>query len=69
MRKAQRVEAALPWRYWRGLSTGDVQEALSVRLGAEAQGLSPVVVSRLKAQWAEDYAAWNQRDLAGEHYV
>ena len=69
VRKAQRVEAALPWLYLRGISTGDMQEALSVLLGAEAKGLSPAVVSRLKAEWAEEYAAWNQRDLSGEHYV
>jgi len=69
VRKAQRVEAALPWLYLRGISTGDMQEALSVLLGEEAKGLSPPVVSRLKAQWASDYAAWNRRDLSGERYV
>ena len=69
VRKAQRVEAALPWLYLRGISTGDMQEALSVLLGAAAKGLSPAVVSRLKAEWAEEYAAWNRRDLSGEHYV
>ena len=69
VRKAQRVEAALPWLYWRGISTGDMQEALSVLLGDEAQGLSPAVVSRLKAEWAEAYAAWNRRDLSDEHSV
>ncbi len=69
MRKAQRVEAALPWLYLRGISTGDMREALSVLLGEEAQGLSPTVVSRLKAEWAETYAAWNRRDLSGECYV
>ena len=69
IRKAQRVEAALPWLYLRGISTGDMQEALSVLLGADAKGLSPAVVSRLKAAWAEEYAAWNRRDLSGERYV
>lgn len=69
VRKAQRVEAALPWLYLRGISTGDMQEALSVLLGVDAKGLSPAVVSRLKAAWAEDYAAWNRRDLSAEHYV
>ena len=69
VRKAQRVEAALPWLYLRGISTGDLQEALSVLLGTEAQGLSPAVVSRLKAEWAEAYAAWNRRDLSDEHSV
>lgn len=69
VRKAKRVEAALPWLYLRGISTGDMQEALSVLLGKEAKGLSPAVVSRLKAQWSEDYLAWNRRDLSNERYV
>jgi transposase-like protein len=69
VRKAKRVEAALPWLYLRGISTGDMQEALSVLVGEEAKGLSPAVVSRLKAQWSEAYSAWNQRDLSAEHYV
>src|SRR5512137_692630 len=69
VRKAQRVEAALPWLYLRGISTGDMQAALSVLLGEDAKGLSPAVVSRLKAEWAEDYAAWNRRNLSGERYV
>lgn len=69
VRKAKRVEAALPWLYLRGISTGDMREALSVLLGEDAKGLSPSVVSRLKAQWSEAYEAWNQRDLSREHYV
>ena len=69
IRKAKRVEAALPWLYLRGISTGDMQAALSVLLGDDAKGLSPAVVSRLKAQWAEDYLAWNRRDLSQERYV
>jgi putative transposase len=69
VRKARRVEAALPWLYLRGISTGDMQEALSVLVGEDAKGLSPSVVSRLKAQWSDAYAAWNQRDLSEEHYV
>jgi putative transposase len=69
VRKARRVEAALPWLYLRGISTGDMQDALSVLLGEEAKGLSPAVVSRLKAQWTEAYSAWSRRDLTGEHYV
>lgn len=69
VRKARRVEAALPWLYLRGISTGDMQEALSVLLGEDAKGLSPAVVSRLKAQWSEDYLAWNRRDLSGERYA
>ena len=69
VRKAQRVEAALPWLYLRGISTGDMQEALSVLLGPATKGLSPAVVSRLKAQWTQDYQAWSQCDLSAERYV
>ena len=69
VRKAKRVEAALPWLYLHGISTGNMQAALSVLLGEDAQGLSPAVVSRLKVQWAEDYLAWNRRDLSKERYV
>ena len=69
VRKAQRVEAALPWLYLRGISTGDMQEALSVLLGPAAKGLSPAVVSRLKAQWTQDYQTWSQCDLSAERYV
>jgi transposase-like protein len=69
VRKAQCVEAAVPWLYLRGISTGDMREALSVLLGEDAKGLSPAVVSRLKAQWSDDYLAWNRRDLSGERYV
>ncbi|MDP3529978.1 IS256 family transposase, partial [Methylicorpusculum sp.] len=69
VRKAQRVAAALPWLYLRGISTGDMQETLSVLVGDEAKGLSPTAVSRLKAQWAEEYQSWNNRDLTKERYV
>ncbi len=53
IRKSPRVSAALPWLYLRGVSTGDMGEALSVLLGEEAKGLSPNVVSRVKVQWSE----------------
>ena len=44
-------------------------EALSVLLGEEAKGLSPNVVSRLKAQWSDEHALWNQRDLSNARWV
>jgi putative transposase len=69
IRKSPRVSAALPWLYLRGVSTGNMSEALSVLLGEEAKGFSPNVVSRLKAQWAEEHALWNQRDLSSSRWV
>jgi transposase-like protein len=69
VRKAKSVAAALPWLYLKGVSTGDMQEALSVLVGEDAKGLSPAVVSRLKAQWTEAYQTWSRRDLSQERYV
>ncbi|OYR25101.1 IS256 family transposase [Brucella grignonensis] len=69
IRKSPRVSAALPWLYLRGVSTGNMSEALSVLLGEQAKGLSPNVVSRLKAQWAEEHLLWNRRDLSGTRWV
>jgi len=69
VRKAKRVEAAIPWLYLHGLSSGEMEKALSVLLGEEAKGLSPAVVSRLKASWSEAYSEWSRRDLSQEHYV
>jgi transposase-like protein len=69
VRKSPRVSAALPWLYLRGVSTGNMSEALSVLLGEQAKGLSPNVVSRLKAQWAEEHLLWNRRDLSDARWV
>jgi putative transposase len=69
VRKSPRVSAALPWLYLRGVSTGDMSEAFSVLLGEQAKGLSPNVVVRLKAQWAEEFEQWNKRDLSASRWV
>jgi putative transposase len=69
VRKSPRVSAALPWLYLKGISTGDMSEALSVLLGEDAKGLSANVVSRLKAQWADEHAGWSRRDLSKSRYV
>lgn len=68
LRRAQSVEAVLPWLYLKGISTGGMQEALAALLGEQAQGLSPATISRLKAKW-EEHQAWSQRDLSGKRYV
>jgi putative transposase len=69
IRKSPCVSTALPWLYLKGISTGDMSEALRVLLGEDARGLSANVVSRLKAQWADEHAAWNRRDLSRDRYV
>jgi transposase-like protein len=69
VRKSPRVSAALPWLYLKGISTGDMGEALRVLLGDDAKGLSANVVSRLKAQWADEHETWSRRDLSRARYV
>lgn len=69
VRRARSIEAALPWLYLHGISTGNMAEALSVLVGPEARGLSPGVVSRLKRVWSSEYLAWQTRRLDHERWV
>ncbi len=69
VRRSARVSAALPWLYLKGISTGDMSEALKVLVGEDAKGLSPNVVSHLKVEWAAEHARWNKRDLSTARYV
>ena len=69
VRKARSVEAALPWLYLKGISSGQMQEALAVLVGPEAKGLSASVVSRLKTRWQAEYAAWCRRRLDQDRWV
>ncbi len=69
VRKARRVEAALPWLYLKGIATGQMQEALEVLVGPEAQGLSASVIGRLKREWEAEYAAWCRRDMRRDRWV
>ncbi len=66
VRKARRVEAALPWLYLKGISTGQMQEALEVLLGPEAKGLSAAVSGRLKRQWEGEHEDWRRQDMCAE---
>lgn len=69
VRRSAQVSAALPWLYLKGISSGDMREALGALLGEDAKGLSPNVVSRLKAQWADEHAKWSKRSLNDQRYV
>jgi transposase-like protein len=68
-RRTRSLDALLPVLYLRGVSTGDFQEALSALLGRDAPNLSPAVVTRLTATWADEYARWQGRDLSTRRYV
>lgn len=69
VRKTQSLEAALPWLYLKGVSSGEMDEALTVLLGPQASGLSASTVSRLKQVWGEDYRQWCQRRLDRDQWV
>jgi len=69
VRRARSVEAVLPWLYLKGVSTGNMQEALGALLGEQAAGLSAPVISRLKASWSKEYEAWRTRELGKERWV
>jgi transposase-like protein len=68
-RRTRSLDALLPVLYLRGISTGDFQEALAALLGKDAPNLSPAVVTRLTASWADEYARWQARDLSARHSV
>lgn len=69
LRKAKSIEELLPWLYLKGISTGDFQEALAVLLGPNAAGLSSTTISRLKADWRDEYDRWQRRDLSARRFV
>lgn len=69
VRKTKSLEAALPWLYLKGISTGEMKEALKVLVGPEAAGLSPSVISRLKQEWAKEYMSWRDESLDKDRWV
>ena len=63
VRKTASLEAALPWLYLKGISSGEMGEALKVLIGPEAKGLSASTVSRLKQIWGQEYRSWCEEPL------
>lgn len=69
VRKTRSLEAALPWLYLKGISSGEMGEALTVLVGPQAKGLSAGTVARLKQVWAQDYRAWCEQRLDKDRWV
>lgn len=69
VRKTASLEAAIPWLYLKGISTGEMQPALEVLVGPEAKGLSASTVARLKQIWREEYVSWRHRRLDADQWV
>jgi len=69
VRRAQVVDAVLPWLYLRGIAQADVGPALRALVGKAAANMSTSVIGKLKAHWAAEYAAWSKADLSKERWV
>jgi len=69
LRRSKAIEELIPWLYLKGISTGDMAEALQALLGENSKGLSANVVVKLKEQWAKEFEHWRKRDLSEKEYV
>jgi putative transposase len=66
LRKTKVIEDLVPWLYLKGISTGEMPEAL-IHLGFDGSGLSPTSVTRMTQAWQSEYSIWSQRDLSGKY--
>ncbi len=69
VRKTRSLEVALPWLYLKGISSGEMGEALKVLIGPDAKGLSASTVSRLKQIWGQEYRSWCDEPLDKDRWV
>ena len=69
IRKTRSLEAAIPWLYLKGVSSGEMGEALKILVGPEAEGLSASTVSRLKLVWAQQYRDWRSSRVDQDRWV
>ena len=69
LRRSKALDELIPALYLRGISTGEMMDALAALLGPEAANLSPSVVRRLVKDWQAEFDAWKTRDLSGKRYL
>jgi len=68
LRKTRTIEDLVPWLYLKGISTGEMGDAL-VHLGFDGRGLSAASVTRMLQVWQGEHEDWSKRDLSGKRYV
>jgi putative transposase len=68
LRKTEAIADLVPWLYLKGISTGQMSDAL-VHLGFDGTGSSATTVTRMTEVWQGEYDVWNRRDLTGKRYV
>ena len=69
VRRTKSIEAALPYLYLKGISSGDFESVMTVLLGKGVTGFSADTILRLKKSWQEDLDKWPQRRLESKNYV
>ncbi len=69
VRKTRTLEAAVPWLYLKGISTGEMGPALEAVFGSPAEGFSSSTVSRLKRVWRDQYEQWRKRSVEKDRWV
>lgn len=69
MRRAPSIDALIPALYLKGVSTGNMNEALAAILGEHAKGLSATNIAKLTKIWEEEYNQWQNRDLSNKEYI
>ncbi len=62
------IEDLVPWLSFKCVGTGDLPAALA-HLGFDGSEATAMNVLKMKDVWAEEYRAWNKRDLRGKRYV
>jgi transposase-like protein len=68
LRKTKTIEDLVPWLYLKGISTGEMSDAL-IHLGFDGSGLSATSVTRMTEVWQGEYQNWSRRDLTGKRYL
>jgi transposase-like protein len=69
LRRTKSVNELIPWLYLKGISTGDMPEALQSLFGPDCGNLSANTVVRLKQAWEAEHQEWSKRSLEGQEFV
>ncbi len=66
LRRSKSLDVLIPILYTKGISTGDVGEALVALLGKDAGGLSAATVGLLKEAWSDEHVRCSKRDFSAK---
>jgi len=69
LKRTKSVEELVPWLYLKGISTNDMNTALTSLLGDNAKGLSAKNIGHLTEAWQEEHAQWMKKDLSSLRIV